>query len=124
MGCSCPFTSLIPVHVSRAHHGCVCVCFLSHWICIQSSRDACLCVSQLLSVMKCVCVCVCVCLGVSANILGGFKHSQSFITVRVFVFISLNSTCTVSLMSLVCVCEFLSNISDDSDVKEKRVCCI
>lgn len=42
----------------------------------------------------------------------------------VFVFISFNLTCTVSLMSLVCVCEILSNISDDSDVKEKRVCCI
>ncbi len=79
--CSCPVTSLISVYVLRTHRMCVCVCFLSHWICILSSRGA---VSLSLS----YCHWWNVCLGVRAHFLGGCEH------------LSLSSLCVCLYLSL------------------------
>lgn len=83
------FMSFNSFHLSS----CVCLCFLSYWICILSGRD---------DVSVCISYCLWwnVCVKVSVGFLGGCKH---FSLSSLCVFISLNSTCTVSLMPLVFV---------------------
>lgn len=111
--CSCPFTSLISVYVLRAHR--VYVCVFSFTPDLYSEWQRC-CVSQLLSLMKCVC------LEVSAYFLGGCKH------------LSLSSLCVYLCLSLwiqLVLCHWCPLYVSSSPMfqmtvtgKEKCVCCI